>query len=309
MDEPMQLSEEDAKEAARMAEIAARAEARAEARQREMQASEASSSRKEKEVTIDEKSITSTKFLSKAEREKLALERLEAKRNSTAKNEAEDKAAYERFTTGKAEEERRRELRKQREEEERTRERRQREGNKKADEFDHEIKAIRDHYLGIKEVKKKVTRPSEKFARIFQFDWEETDDTARSDKNPLYNNRLHLNPMFGRGYIAGIDLREQRKDSKFLDMLSSKRTAEARALEDKDEKLTEDDRRERARARASAADALRQRQKEELVALDKVTMGNSSQTHWTTKSLPGVFFSYVISYVNNIKMILKMRQK
>ena len=52
-----------------------------------------------------------------------------------------------------------------------------------------------------------ITRASEKFARIFQFDWEEDDDTSKNDKNPLYNERQHINPLFGRGYIAGVDLR------------------------------------------------------------------------------------------------------
>jgi ATP-dependent RNA helicase DDX23/PRP28 len=198
-----------------------------------------------------------------------------------AKRSNDEKLAYDRFTTGRAEDEKRREARRQREEEERARERRQREDNKKADEFDHELNAIRNHYLGIKEEKKKIIKPSEKFARIFQFDWEETDDTSRNDKNPLYNNRMHLNPMFGRGYIAGIDLREQRKDSKFLELLSVKRMAESRAIEEKDDKLTTAEKDERARARALAMSLIKERQSEEMKVLDEFSMGKSTNTHWS----------------------------
>lgn len=34
---------------------------------------------------------------------------------------------------------------------------------------------------------------------------------------------LQLNASFGRGYLAGIDMREQRKDSAFLTALMQKR--------------------------------------------------------------------------------------
>ena len=54
-------------------------------------------------------------------------------------------------------------------------------------------------------MKKKIVKPSEKFAKIFQFDWEVADDTSQ-DLNPLYNQRVAINPLFGRGYIAGLDM-------------------------------------------------------------------------------------------------------
>ena len=53
-----------------------------------------------------------------------------------------------------------------------------------------------------------MIKPSEKFAKIFQFDWEATDDTSQ-DLNPLYNQRMGINPLFGRGYIAGLDMQDQ----------------------------------------------------------------------------------------------------
>ena len=278
----VQLSEEEEIEARRFAEIAARAEAKAEARERLRREEEGIRPRESKS---DSTNVTTTKFMSKSEREKMALERLEQRRLETEKRTEQQTEAYDRFVTGKAEDERRREARREREEEERARERRHREENKKADEFDHELKSIRDHYLGVKEPRKRVSRPSEKFAKIFQFDWEKDDDTSKNDKNPLYNNRMHLNPMFGRGYIAGIDLREQRKESKFLELLSSKRAAEARAIEAADVRLTESERLEREVARSRAVDALKIRQSEEMKALDVAAMGKISTTHWSEKTL------------------------
>lgn len=275
----LNLTEDEEREARRMAEIAARAEAKAEARDLARREEE------QRATKIARTDISGTKFLTKAEREKLALERLEQRRQEQEKRHVEDKTAYDRFTTGKAEEERRREARMQKEEEDRARERRLRDENKRGDEYDHELKAIREHYLGGKEVKKRVTRNSEKFAKMLKFDWDDDEDTGRSDKNPLYNDRLHLNPMFGRGYIAGIDLREQRKESKFLEMLSLKRAAEARAAEAQDERLTADERRDREIARAQAISALKMRQSEELQALDEVSMGKSASSHWSEKSL------------------------
>ena len=254
-------SDEEEAEARRFAEIAARAEARSEdkAKSENVISSSSSSSSslsssnisplKESKGENEKSAKAATKFLSKTEREKAALVRLEERRNLDITKRTEERLAYERFISGKMEEEKRREARKQREEGERLRERRSIESNKKSDEADHELKAIREHYLGGTIARKKVlyvftlfhthiekfnsvdfnikcahlisptmcysspfisqqiTRASEKFARIFQFNWEEDDDTSKNDKNPLYNQRQHINPLFGRGYIAGVDLR------------------------------------------------------------------------------------------------------
>jgi ATP-dependent RNA helicase DDX23/PRP28 len=62
--------------------------------------------------------------------------------------------------------------------------------------------------LGVKKAKKKIMKPSEKFK--FVFAWDLAEDTSR-DTNPLYNNRLEVRPLFGRGMIAGIDKKEQLK--------------------------------------------------------------------------------------------------
>lgn len=283
------LTEEEQAEARRMAEIAARAEAKALERQRQQTESysipqeNTIRNNDDREKTLDESS-TKAKFLSKSEREKLALERLQNRKVELESKSKEAFTAHERFITGKALEERRREARIQRDNEEKERERRHKEENKEAEEADHELKAIRDHYLGAKDKRRKVAKPSEKFAKIFQFDWEATDDTAKNDFNPLFNNRVKINALFGRGYIAGIDLREQRKQSNFLNSLSAKRMTEQTNVESTDVSMTEEEKRERARAREYVTEALKRRQQEDLEALESTNIGKMGN-HWSEKSL------------------------
>ena len=169
------------------------------------------------------------KFLTKAEREQLALERLNAQRIETEKKSKEAEKAHKKFITGQAEDDRRREAKLALRKQEEDRLRREKEEKKESKELDHEINAIRDHYLGTVEKKRRVVRPSEKFQKIFQFEWEEQDDTGRNDVNPLYNNRIKINSLFGRGYMGGIDLKQQRENSQFLASLSTKRITDLTA--------------------------------------------------------------------------------
>lgn len=212
------------------------------------------------------------------------MQRLEAKR---AENEAklkEAQIAHDNFISGKTIDDRKREERLAREREERERERRVKDESKESKEHDHEVKAIREHYLGGGEKKRKITKPSDKFAKIFQFDWEETDDTARNDVNPLYNKRVKINALFGRGYIAGVDQKEQRRDSNFLMTLSEKRINEVNGQEGESEYLTEEQKKERARAREEAAEQFRQRRLQELQTLDK-QVDSKMGKHWSDKEL------------------------
>ncbi|OMO51364.1 hypothetical protein COLO4_37710 [Corchorus olitorius] len=71
-----------------------------------------------------------------------------------------------------------------------------------------ELEAIKEQYLGLKKLKKRVIKPSEKFR--FSFDWENTEDTSR-DMNSLYQNPHEAQLLFGRGFRAGMDRREQKK--------------------------------------------------------------------------------------------------
>lgn len=223
-------------------------------------------------------------FLTKKQREEQALQRLEAKRLELEEKSKSQQAAHHNFITGKTIEDKKREERLNREREERERERRVKDEKKESNELDHEVKAIREHYLGGVEKKRKITKPSDKFAKIFQFDWEETDDTARNDVNPLYNNRVKINALFGRGYIAGVDQKEQRKDSNFLVTLGEKRMLEVARSDDNSENLTEDQKRERAKARERAAEEFKQRHMQELRKLDKQVDGKMGK-HWSEKSL------------------------
>lgn len=75
-------------------------------------------------------------------------------------------------------------------------------------EREKEMEAIKEQYLGSKKPKKRVIKPSEKFR--FSFDWENTEDTSR-DMNSLYQNPHEARLLFGRGFRAGMDRREQKK--------------------------------------------------------------------------------------------------
>ncbi|GAW81372.1 ATP-dependent RNA helicase DDX23 [Plasmodium gonderi] len=86
-----------------------------------------------------------------------------------------------------------------------------------------ELEIIKQQYLGLNKKKKKMQKPSEKFRNIFNFEWDQSEDTSRNDSNPLYQNRLEPQLLFGRGYIAGIDVREQRKKNNFYDNLVQNR--------------------------------------------------------------------------------------
>jgi ATP-dependent RNA helicase DDX23/PRP28 len=76
-------------------------------------------------------------------------------------------------------------------------------------EREKELEAIKEQYLGSKKPKKRVIiKPSEKFR--FSFDWENTEDTSR-DMNTLYQSPHEARLLFGRGFDAGVDRREQKK--------------------------------------------------------------------------------------------------
>ncbi|CAO3611072.1 unnamed protein product [Mucor hiemalis] len=61
--------------------------------------------------------------------------------------------------------------------------------------------------------------------RKFVFDWDAGEDTSH-DFNPLYANK-HNAQMFGRGHMAGIDMKDQKKhQSEFYDRLLKERRTE-----------------------------------------------------------------------------------
>jgi ATP-dependent RNA helicase DDX23/PRP28 len=218
-------------------------------------------------------------FLTKKQREELALQRLQEKREEEEKKAAEQKLAYEKFVTGKTIEERERVEKLRLEKEREEKERRKREENIDAAEQEYELKMIKEHYFGNK-APKKLVKPSEKFTRVFQFEWNSTDDTGKDDMNPLYNKRMKINALFGRGYIAGVDQKEQRKESNFLLSLSEKRLLEVKALEEADKNLTEEEKAVRAIARQNALEEFRRRQ----VIEHQRGLGDEGK-HWSEKKL------------------------
>ncbi|PSC74094.1 DEAD-box ATP-dependent RNA helicase 21 [Micractinium conductrix] len=80
--------------------------------------------------------------------------------------------------------------------------------DKEERERQRELELIKQQYLGAEKVKKKVLKATERMK--FVFDWDAGEDTSR-DLNPLYQNLHEANLLFGRGFRAGIDRREQKK--------------------------------------------------------------------------------------------------
>ncbi|KFD54612.1 hypothetical protein M514_04557 [Trichuris suis] len=91
---------------------------------------------------------------------------------------------------------------------------------------DHEkeVIAIKERYLGLQQKKKKRSRRLHE--RKFIFDWDAGEDTS-NDYNPLYKEK-HEVQFFGRGHVAGIDLRSQKKSqSQFYGNLLERRRTDA----------------------------------------------------------------------------------
>jgi ATP-dependent RNA helicase DDX23/PRP28 len=225
-------------------------------------------------------------FLTKKQREELALQRLQTQRQEEEEKAKQTKIAYEKFITGANEKEKELEARRQQEIMEKEKERRRKEENIGAAEHDHELKMIREHYLGNNDSHKRLIKPSEKFTRVFQFEWKDGDDTGKDDLNPLYSKRMKINALFGRGYLAGIDQREQRKDSNFLLALGEKRLTETQKLSEEEEKnLTEEEKVKREAARIEAINEFKRRQARELGYDNTITKEDGFGKHWTEKSL------------------------
>eukprot|EP00953_Heterococcus_sp_UTEX-ZZ885_P010249 5985-Heterococcus_DN1.PRE.1 len=147
---------------------------------------------------------------------------------------------------------------------------------------ERELETIRKQYLGGVRNTKRVVKAVDKFKAVFQFDWDATDDTSQ-DTNPLYQDKAHINALYGRGYIAGIDMREQRKDSAFVTALMQKRQDEQRRLEQA-QGLSEQDRRDRERVRAAEMSRAQTLASAEAEGTEKASIGLRG-AHWTQKPL------------------------
>mmetsp|Transcript_6998 Transcript_6998/g.17494 ORF Transcript_6998/g.17494 Transcript_6998/m.17494 type:complete len:752 (+) Transcript_6998:88-2343(+) len=208
----------------------------------------------------EEKKAPKLQFVSRADRDRNA-EKEASRQKNEAKKKAEEASKRRKDFLLQEEIERERERQREREERERERKRREEERQREREErekerlkqreekdslmqssslaemnllklpeterrerqAEKELELIKRHYLGMKDAKKKMQKPSEKFRNIFNFEWNADDDTMRGDNNPLYTKRLEPQLLFGRGYRAGIDVREQRKNNSFYEELIAKR--------------------------------------------------------------------------------------
>ncbi|KAE9004802.1 DEAD-box ATP-dependent RNA helicase 21 [Phytophthora rubi] len=308
------LDEEQRKEAERVAAIARRAEERkAERKAKEQPADANAAATGDRKLPLKiaeapaaaEEAPAKPKFRSKAQRQKDALERLEMKRQEMDKQRKDAGDARRQF------------LQRQRSDRERDRGSRSN-GDRRRDDraapgsrdrgdsrrgvadpsstkkeegkpalLDPSeakaLQALKDQYLGKTVKKKKVVKASEKFSKIFQFDWEASEDTS-TDLNPLYAHRMDVNLLYGRGYRAGVDMREQRKKNSFLEELSHKRQKEQQLADETDGSLTSEQIAARKQERDRALRSMQARERDrmqEMASREAKTMG----THWSEKSL------------------------
>lgn len=204
--------------------------------------------RKKKEQQEQE---SKPKFLTKAERAALALQRRQEETVGIRAQQEEMR----RLQQAQQQDELRR-LEAERREAERNRHKDEREREK-------ELELIRKQYLGGDREKKKVMKASEKFR--FNFDWDNKEDTSR-DLNPLYNNLHQANLLFGRGMLAGIDRREQKKQSAVVEADMLRKLREGAGI--------------------SETAAMRQEEKDRRERADKYGAGDMRvDTHWSEKPL------------------------
>jgi len=182
----------------------------------------------------EEKKAPKLSFVSKSDREKNA-DKEAARQKNEAKKRAEEASKRRKDFLLQEEIERERERQREREERERERKRREEERQREREErekerlkqreekdslmqssslaelnllklpeterrerqAEKELELIKRHYLGMKDAKKKMQKPSEKFRNIFNFEWNADDDTMRGDNNPLYTKRCEPQLLFG----------------------------------------------------------------------------------------------------------------
>ncbi|XP_048756117.2 probable ATP-dependent RNA helicase DDX23 [Ostrea edulis] len=188
----------------------------------------------------EEEALSKPKFLTKEERAAEALKRRqEAVEEQRKKQEEEKKKQLEFLHQGREDDrysrDRRDRDRRDRDRREREREREEGEKNSVIESKDKEKEqaAIKERYLGIMKKKRRIRRLND---RKFVFDWDAGDDTSQ-DYNVLYKDK-HAVQFFGRGHIAGIDIKAQKKDQSMFygDLLEKRRTAEEKEQEKKHQK-------------------------------------------------------------------------
>ncbi|CAI7992347.1 Probable ATP-dependent RNA helicase DDX23 [Geodia barretti] len=196
--------------------------------------------------TAEQSAESKPVFLSREERAALALKRRAEQVEARAKARLE--LGKNKFSSAALSEQDHQRMN----EEEREKWYRQREMGK---DRDREMDAIKSRYLGGEKKRRKLRRLAD---RKFVFDWDAGDDTS-VDFNPLYRSK-HQALFFGRGHIAGIDIKAQKKEqSKFYSNLMGERMT--------------DDQKKQALVRDESV-----KEKERKTKFD--------ERHWSEKSLP-----------------------
>ncbi|CAB1329394.1 unnamed protein product [Coregonus sp. 'balchen'] len=192
--------------------------------------------KKEEDEEEDKKKKGKPKFLSKAEREAEALKRRQQQTEEKKKTIDEDRKKRRMFQDigRKMMEDPQERDRRER------RERMERENNgdqaddgrqKIREEKDKgkELQAIKERYLGGTKKRRRTRHLND---RKFVFEWDASEDTS-TDYNPIYKEK-HQVQLYGRGFIAGIDLKQQKKDQShfYVDMMETRRTLEEKEQEE-----------------------------------------------------------------------------
>ncbi|XP_008550913.1 probable ATP-dependent RNA helicase DDX23 [Microplitis demolitor] len=170
----------------------------------------------------EEEARSKPKFLSKEERAALALKKRQEEVENLRKQQQEDRKNAG-IDAGPSKDPR------DWDDRDRRRDSQRREEENKDKDKEKEVEAIKERYLGLIKKKRRVRRLND---RKFVFDWDTSEDTS-VDYNNIYKER-HQVQFFGRGNIAGIDIKAQKRDqSKFYGELLEKRRTEAEKEQEK----------------------------------------------------------------------------
>ncbi|XP_060930090.1 probable ATP-dependent RNA helicase DDX23 [Limanda limanda] len=184
----------------------------------------------------EEEAEAKPKFLSKAEREAEALKRRAAQteeRRKLTEDERKKRRTFQDIGRKMMEDPQERERRERRERMER-----ENNGNQEDDgrqklreekDKGKELQAIKERYLGGVKKRRRTRHLND---RKFVFEWDASEDTS-VDYNPIYKEK-HSVQLYGRGFIAGIDLKQQKRDQSnfYGDMMENRRTLEEKEQEE-----------------------------------------------------------------------------
>ncbi|XP_023011592.2 probable ATP-dependent RNA helicase DDX23 [Leptinotarsa decemlineata] len=163
-------------------------------------------------------------FLTKEQRAAEALKRRQEEVERQRKQQEEERKIIESMQVSRVEE-----MKKDDREYRRPRDRDREEEKQKDKDKEKEQDAIKERYLGLVKKKRRVRRLND---RKFVFDWDAGEDTSL-DYNNLYKEK-HQVQFYGRGNLAGIDIKAQKRDqSKFYGELLEKRRTEAEKAQEK----------------------------------------------------------------------------